>query len=855
MSIAQVKILARGLMVLVLSMPPLHRNSFQVNSGAGESGSASRVKVSLSSARKFYPAWRSGRSDGQATITASKPRTAILDATPFNSFFHTEGRDIVADSTGEKVVFRGINADGLEYGTLFNHKPGTPLPPYPGVLGTDYFMPRPEDFDEAKALGFNLIRVPFEWARLVTGWKPTDPLPTTLNPQYLGLLTQVVQMATARQLYVALDLHSFLKYWSGPSTQECVDDTDPARPYQRLLEQTWVLLAEHFRENRMVFYDIMNEPERKTGSGSCGSCNWHAIAQSVVNAIRAVDSNHLIFVEGPNFSLASNWPVENGKKPFITDRVNPSRIVYSPHVYFDFNNDSQYETGEEMGPVGQWEYYVRDRLLPVINWSIDNNVPLFIGETGVPCTAAWAQMLDYIFCNFIEPLRLSVAIWHYINPQRCPLVDCPLNLLACPERHQLNVLKKYPGGVYRERGAFIITPPDSHIYDDFRVNPWDAGDGFFGDVTLNFRAKAPEPVFEGNSSARVHFDRNNFAAVKFIHHFGLDTRQFRELKFRILLTGAGQQNFKVWTTAPRPDCSPGADPVYPRTFSAQPELRQYLQAPQPDQWQEVKIPLKDIADPVEPIINGIAFQNMGMSQAVFYLDDIRLVPENTDTVVSVSAASYSGSLFASKSIVAAFGTGLATTTQSASSQPLPTSLGGTTIKVKDCTGTERLAPLFFVSPLQINYQISPGTAAGAATVTVTSGDGRIATGILHLTAAAPALFTLNQSGSGPAIALDAFSFTGEPFAATRANGEPNIIAFFGTGLGADATDVDGNVSASVEVMIGGKPAPVSYAGRAPGFTGLNQLNVILPVGITLGRHAVVVTRNAVSSNIVTVAIK
>src|SRR5262245_55749066 len=57
-------------------------------------------------------------------------------------------------------------------------------------------------------------------------------------------------------------------------------------------------------------------------------------------------------------------------------------------------------------------------------------------------------------------------------------------------------------------------------------------------------------------------------------------------------------------------------------------------------------------------------------------------------------------LLASEAIAAGFGAVLATMTSSATTLPLPTSLAGTTVEVKDIGGIERLAPLFFVSPTQ-----------------------------------------------------------------------------------------------------------------------------------------------------------
>jgi hypothetical protein len=126
---------------------------------------------------------------------------------------------------------------------------------------------------------------------------------------------------------------------------------------------------------------------------------------------------------------------------------------------------------------------------------------------------------------------------------------------------------------------------------------------------------------------------------------------------------------------------------------------------------------------------------------------------------------------------------------------------------------------------------------------------------MQISATAPSLFTLDQSGSGPAAALDSFTFTGAPFAATRPNGEPNIIALYGTGLGEDATDGGGNVSGSIEATINGLPMTVEYAGRAPGFVGLNQFNIVLPVGIGPGTFPLVVSRQGVQSNAVMITIE
>lgn len=88
-----------------------------------------------------------------------------------------------------------------------------------------------------------------------------------------------------------------------------------------------------------------------------------------------------------------------------------------------------------------------------------------------------------------------------------------------------------------------------------------------------------------------------------------------------------------------------------------------------------------------------------------------------NVITTVSAASFTAELSA-EGIAAGFGAKLATRLEVASTLPLPTNLAGTTVKVGN-----QLAPLLFIWPGQISYQIPAGSAAGNLQVTVTSGYG------------------------------------------------------------------------------------------------------------------------------------
>src|SRR5262249_58318750 len=108
-------------------------------------------------------------------------------------------------------------------------------------------------------------------------------------------------------------------------------------------------------------------------------------------------------------------------------------------------------------------------------------------------------------------------------------------------------------------------------------------------------------------------------------------------------------------------------------------------------------------------------------------------------VVTVSAASYAPHRAAGEAIVSAFGSGLAERPETATTIPLPTWLAGVTVKVKDSAGAERPAPLFYVSPGQINFQIPAETKSGAAIVSVVKDGALVSSGTVQVVAVAPGL--------------------------------------------------------------------------------------------------------------------
>jgi len=238
---------------------------------------------------------------------------------------------------------------------------------------------------------------------------------------------------------------------------------------------------------------------------------------------------------------------------------------------------------------------------------------------------------------------------------------------------------------------------------------------------------------------------------------------------------------------------------------------------------------------------------------------IRVV--SASPLTAVNAADFRTGGLAADSIASAFGTGMATRIEIAQAFPLPFSLAGTTLTVNGVP-----APLFFVSPTQINFVVPPTVDPGAAPnlrIIVSSPLGAYSLGSANIVAAAPALFTADATGRGDAAALatiDGVNYQRPPFD-VLVNGRPNVLALYGTGFRhAPATDPndDNGVAESVSVTIDGRAASVLYAGAQGSFAGLDQINAEMPASLAGGgqrRVEVVVTVNNVAANRVTILIK
>lgn len=165
---------------------------------------------------------------------------------------------------------------------------------------------------------------------------------------------------------------------------------------------------------------------------------------------------------------------------------------------------------------------------------------------------------------------------------------------------------------------------------------------------------------------------------------------------------------------------------------------------------------------------------------------------------------------------------------------LITSLAGTQVRVNNV-----LAPLFYSTPGQVAIQI-PFEIAGqtSASLVVSVAGQSSAPRTINIAPTAPGFFTLNQAGTGAAVVLHSDGVT--PVTAGNPARLNEVVIFYLTGLGALSLPLEtgalagGNPAAAPATLTFGGAggtgisATVDYAGAAPGFAGLNQVNVRIP---------------------------
>jgi hypothetical protein len=294
-------------------------------------------------------------------------------------FLHAKD-GLIVDGQGKEVLLRGMGLGGwmLQEGYMLGiNKDGTQhsiKARISDLVGEDECEKfyrlwlqnhmTQADVDLLAANGFNSVRLPMHYGlfTLPIQQESSPGSNTWLNTGF-NLTDNLLAWCKANKVYLILDLHAAP---GGQGKDTNISDYDASKPSlweselnQRKTVALWRKLAEHYAHEPWIGgYDLLNEPnwtfEGKDKNGKDDSANlpiWD-IYQAITKAIREVDRNHMIIIEG------NGWGNNYNGFPGPWD----DNLVFSFHKY--------------------WNPNTQDTITRYLTMRERYHLPLWLGESG-----------------------------------------------------------------------------------------------------------------------------------------------------------------------------------------------------------------------------------------------------------------------------------------------------------------------------------------------------------------------------------------------------------------------------------------------------------------------------------------
>ena len=300
------------------------------------------------------------------SCTNNSKNTKVASETKTLSFIKTQGTNLVK-SNGDTITLKGTNLGNwlVPEGYMFKmEKVNSPrkidelfyelIGPDSLKVFWDGFLNNYityNDIKYLKSIGCNHIRLPFHYKMFT-------------NDLYMGqrnagfkYFDRIIEWCKKEELYVLFDMHCA----PGGQTGDNIDDSY-GYPYllkskssQDLMTEIWIKIAEKYKNEPIVIgYDLVNEPIAHFFNNEIEDLNHKLflLYSRIINEIRKVDKEHIIFLNG------SNW---SGNFDVFEELVD-SNVVYEFHKY--------------------WFEVNQDAIQQYIDFRDKHNVPIYIGETG-----------------------------------------------------------------------------------------------------------------------------------------------------------------------------------------------------------------------------------------------------------------------------------------------------------------------------------------------------------------------------------------------------------------------------------------------------------------------------------------
>ncbi|KAF8914770.1 glycoside hydrolase [Mucidula mucida] len=302
-----------------------------------------------------------------AAPTPTSPASASLTSSAAPASGTAAALSCSGDVT--KFTYFGVNESGAEFGNLN----------IPGVYQTDYIFPAPSSIDYFVGQGFNFFRVPFLMERLTP---PATGITGAFNADYLALLTETVEYITSKGAFVAPEPHNFMIY--NGSTLSSPSD----------FSTFWVNLANQFKSNDHVIFDLMNEPH------DIAAATVKDMMQAAIDGIRSTGATQLILVEGTSWTGAWTWTTSGNSDAFATISDSLNNTAIQMHQYLDSDGSGTSETCVS-STIGA------ERLAAATAWLQQTGLKGFLGEMGAGSNDACISAVYGALCS----MQQAGGVW------------------------------------------------------------------------------------------------------------------------------------------------------------------------------------------------------------------------------------------------------------------------------------------------------------------------------------------------------------------------------------------------------------------------------------------------------------
>lgn len=276
------------------------------------------------------------------------------------------------------LQYAGVNLAGAEFGES----------QLPGTYGSSYVYPSPAEIDYYRAVGMNVVRIPFLWERL------QRTLYAGLDTTEFSRLSYIVGYATSRGVSVLLDPHNYARYHGNLIGSTAVPNAAFA--------DFWKRVAQQFAGNPRVLFGLMNEPHDMPTE------QWLSAANAAIAAIRAAGAQNLILVPGNAWTGAHSW----SDSWYGTPNAAVMRGVVDPGHNFAFEVH-QYLDADASGTSAQIVSATigSQRLASFTSWLRSNGYRGFLGEFAVAGSTIGAGSGDEALSDMLRYLDANSDVW------------------------------------------------------------------------------------------------------------------------------------------------------------------------------------------------------------------------------------------------------------------------------------------------------------------------------------------------------------------------------------------------------------------------------------------------------------